>query len=173
MPRKCLIVTLAVLILFIIPCFPFVVCWVIDLINQLLFKYNMKFVLEISYPLSISIGDYVSIISSLLSCYVAGIIGWITYKLSLAIAKHDQQSEKTLQVIIQQNIKDEIYKNLEIIVGIQNKVHDNNADIQMKQYTWVVDSNNLQLLFKDAENQKNQKSCMNFLKSIYMEMLQI
>ncbi len=144
--KKYIFVVIIVIIFILIPCFPFVVCWGIDGINQILSNYKLEFILKIDQPLSISIGDYCSILLALLSCYITALLGWITYKLSISISQHDLRAENTIKIIIKQNIQTEIKNNIDIIESIENKINKNYADISIKQYSWVVDSNNIHLL---------------------------
>ena len=141
------ILTVIIIICFIlIPCFPFVVCWIINEINQILSNYNLEFILKINQSMSISIGDYCSIILALFSCYITALLGLITYKLSISISQHDLKAENTMKIIIKQNIHNEVYNNIKLIEGIENKTNQNYADIITKQYLGVVGSNNIHLL---------------------------
>ena len=144
--KKYIVVVIIVISFILIPCFPFVVCWGINGINQILSNHKLEFILQIDQPLSISIGDYCSILLALISCYITALLGWITYKLSISISQHDLRAENTMKIIIKQNIQTEINNNINLIENIENKINQNYADISTKQYSWVVDSNNIHLL---------------------------
>lgn len=144
--KKYIVVVIIVISFILLPCFPFIVCWGINGINQILTNYKLEFILQIDQPLSISIGDYCSILLSLLSCYITALLGWITYKLSKSISQHDLRAENTMKTIIKQNIQTEINNNITLIESIENKINQNYTDISTKQYFGVVDSNNIHLL---------------------------